>query len=487
MTESVRPVWRGALACALIAAIVRIVVILLPPEDLKYGGFVWNEEWLRGNVAVELLNGPLVPIQDHALGLWGGVVVVGAMAAPLFALFGPVLPALRLACVPFPMIEAAAAFALLHRFAGARAAWAGGLMVAIAAPGPILDSVLAQGTHQHFHALVLAWMWFASEVRARRGGPIAHGSLTLALGLILYYGGSALVALAVALELVLDRSWWRDAKLVVARVVGLAIGILPVLLARDRSGESTLGIYGHTPAGLAFGGGSEPIARTIDLYASIVPDAFWVRGSAGHAIGVAWTIALVGLWAVACWTQRRQRDPAVVALLAYPLVFTGVWAMSPLVRGSEDHVIAVRYALPLIGVLTLTSALAVAHVARTRPRVATAIPAVFVALALATLAPKLEPSAMRANWSTPGARPEGVAKIHLWRNGADPVALDRFLATVDERRTGEARTAVLRELDRLLEAGARGYARLRDRGEPGPDPAPWWTALERVRAREESP
>lgn len=477
-------VWRGALACALVAALVRLAVILMPPADLAMNGFVWNEEWLRGNVAFELLHGPLVPLPDHSVGLWGGVIAVGALAAPLFALFGPVLPALRMACVPFPMIEAAAAFALLHRFGGARAAWTGGLMLAIAPPGPVLDSVLAQGTHQHFHALVLAWMWFATEVRARRAGALAHATLAAALGLMLYLGGGILVALAVASELALDRSWWRDARIVAARVGGFAVGCIPLLVARASSPEKPLGIYGHGPVGLAFGGGADPLGRLADMFVRNLPEAFWVRGAAGHAIGVAWMLALLALWAVAGWSGRRRREPALVALLAYPLVFVVVWTMSPLVRGSEDHVIALRYFLPLIGVLTITSALTIA---RLRPAVATAVAAAFVALSIATLAPKLRPSASAETWATPGARPQGVARVHLWRNGADPVALARFLDRVDARRTGAERAAVLRETERLLDVGVKTFTRQRELGEPSEDPAEWSAALALVRARARTP
>jgi len=476
------PIWRGAVLCALIAAVVRLAVILMPPEDLKWAGFVWNEEWLRGNVAHEILNGSIIPLPDHIVGLWGGTVVVGAMATPFFAIFGEVLPALRLACLPFPMIEAAAAFALLHRLAGARAAWAGGLMVAIAAPGPVLDSVLAQGTHQHFHALVLAWMSFTVEVRARRSGPLAHGALAASLGLILYFGGSMLVALAVLLDLAFDRSMWRDAKIVTARIVGFLLGCTPLLFARAESNETVLGIYGHSPAGLAFGGGDEPLTRFVDLFARHLPETFWIRGTAGYAIGLAWMIALLGLWAYAVWNSRRTRDPAAITLLAFPVAFAAIWAMSPLVRGDEDYIIALRYMLPLLGVLFLTSAIAIGHIGRTHPRTANCILGAFLLLGVATLTPKLEPSAAAENWRTPGSRPAGVARVHLYRHGADLAELDVFLARIDERRSGARRDAVLRELDDLLEAAARARTRLRERGAVrSDDPAPWWIALERVR------
>lgn len=482
------PIWRGAVVCALIAALVRLAVILMPPEGLKWGGFVWNEEWLRGNVAHEILNGPIIPLRDHVVGLWGGTVVVGAMATPFFALFGEVLPALRLACLPFPMIEAAAAFALLHRLAGARAAWAGGLMVAIAAPGPIFDSVLAQGTHQHFHALVLAWMWFGSEIRARRSGPLAHGALAASLGLILYFGGSMLIALAVLLDLALDRTMWRDVKILGARVGGFLLGCIPLLFARARSSDTMLGIYGHSPAGLAFGGGEEPWKRFVDLFARHVPETFWIRGPAGYAIGVAWMIALLVLWGYAVWNLRRTRDPAGVTLLAFPVVFAAIWAMSPLVRGDEDYIIALRYMLPLLGVLFMTSALAIERIGRTRPRTANCILGAFLFLGVVTLVPKLEPSAAAENWRTPGSRPAGVARVHLFRHGADLAALDVFLTRIDERRSGAERAAVLRELDELVEAAARARERLRERGAiRSEDPAPWWLALERVREREKAP
>ncbi len=482
--NSPTPVWRGALVCALIAAVVRLAVILMPPMDLRQGGHVWNEEWLRGNVAYELLHGQIVPLPDHALGLWGGLVVVGIMAVPTFAIFGPVLPALRIACLPFPMIEAAAAFLLLHRLAGKRAAWAGGLMLAVAAPGPILDSVLAQGTHQHFQALVLAWMWFGTEVRARRGGPLAHGALATSLGLLLYFGGSLLIGLAVVLDLALDRSWWRKPKLVAARVVGLTIGILPLLFARARSPESALGIYGHTPAGLAFGGGEEPVARIVNLFARHIPEAFWIRGDSGYVIGLVWMFALFALWLFAAWTWRREREPAYVAILTYPAIFAGVWALSPLVRGDEDFIIALRYVLPLIGILSLTSALAIERIGRTNPRISMSILGLFLFAAVATLIPKLRPSAAAEEWRTPGARPQGVARIHIWRNGADPAALEAFLARIDDRRAGPEREAVLHELEFLIGVAARSYTRIQERGEPGVDPAPWWTALEIVRAHE---
>ncbi|MBL8861021.1 MAG: hypothetical protein JNK02_03335 [Planctomycetes bacterium] len=479
--EPVTASWRGALVCALLAGLVRLAIVLLPPADLLENGRVWTEELLRGNVAIEILRGPIVPLQDHAVGLWGGAVVVGILAAPLFALLGAVLPALRIACLPFPMIEAAAAFVLLGRLGGRRAAWAAGLLVAFAPPGPVLDSVLAQGTHQHFHALTLGWMAFAAEVRARRLGACAQAALTCALGLLLYFGGGLLIALAVALELGLDRAWWRSPRLAAARVAGLLLGLVPLVLLRPPSRDAPLGIYGHGPAGLAFGGGEEPLARLRELFVRDLPEAFWIRGDAGWALGAAWLATLLVLWVSALWLRRRERDPALLALVLYPPAFAAIWAMSPLVRGAEDLVFALRYVLPLLGVLALSAALAIADLGARAPRAGAAILLGLVLASTVSLATKLDLAAARETWRTPAARPQAIARIHLLRRGAEPQALERFLERVRERRTPEERTAILRDLDRAIETAARAYERLRERGEEGADPAPWRAALERVR------
>src|SRR5688572_23678637 len=99
-----RPLWPLFLGAVALALLPRLAIVLSPRADL-FGPPVQGEpnigigeEWTRGDVAMELLDGPLLSLIDYQYAhFFGGSLVSGVVAAPFFALFGPTLWALKLA------------------------------------------------------------------------------------------------------------------------------------------------------------------------------------------------------------------------------------------------------------------------------------------------------------------------------------------------------------------------------------------------------
>lgn len=124
---------RGALCVSLvIATLLRVVLVLCPPEELSPGGLVPAEELRRGVAAHDIALGASLPLLDYQQTHFsGGTLAITLVAAPIYALFGSSPIALRAATLPFTWLSVALTVLLLHRIAGKRAAWIGGLVAAI--------------------------------------------------------------------------------------------------------------------------------------------------------------------------------------------------------------------------------------------------------------------------------------------------------------------------------------------------------------------
>ena len=351
--------WQAAFALALLATALQLLVVLAPSEHLS-PGWVYPEELHRGNIAAEVLQGPLLPLQDyhHAPNV-GGSVVVGLLAAPFVALFGPSIVAVRLVPILFHALTVALVFLVLERTYGRRAAWVGGLFMAVAAPGYALVSVTAWGTHHEGNALSMACVLLALGAGAatspneRVRGIVRAFFLGLVAGFSVYFGYMAVLALATLFAFALLHD-----KLVFLRlrfwacVCGAALGFIPWLTYNVTHDFKGLQIYGEPLYDRVRSDGAAGFFANIgDLLTRFVPTSFYFRDLPllGDLVP-AWTIYLAfGVLVVAAigvsgrsvvesartLVRRRPIAPAVLFLLylpvfalAFALYDVGQWGTS---------------------------------------------------------------------------------------------------------------------------------------------------------------
>src|SRR5262245_33544420 len=153
--RAIRPKRSTALAVLIaLAVVIRLALILAPRVDL-YGpdlpqipGSYIGEEIARGNLAAELLDGPLLSLLDYQYThFFGGSVVTGVLATVPFAVLGPSIVSLKLVPILFELATLVFLFLVLDRWVSRRAAWFGGLLVALSPPGYTQISTIAWGSH----------------------------------------------------------------------------------------------------------------------------------------------------------------------------------------------------------------------------------------------------------------------------------------------------------------------------------------------------
>jgi hypothetical protein len=473
--------FRAAAIVGLLAVLLRLVVIAAPPRDLDYGGYVWVEELLRGNIAWEVLRGPVLPLHDHQIPFWGGMTVIGFLAVPTFALLGPSLFALRMAQLPFAFLLAFAAFLLLDRIASRRAAWIGGLLLAFAPPGLVFTSVLAQGTHCEQTAIALLLLWLYAE-HVQKG--LTSLRLAFAVGLVfgfhVSFGAAQVLPMIVLFDFLRDRLFFARREFA-ARAAGIVIGALPFVRYEILSGGAAHVNYGHGPLESLT---PESLRASIEKLARLplddFPRSFWFEDSLtlpGRVLGIALALALVALYLIALWSRRAQvracfsalrvwrpgaraRDAValdpVVLVLALPAVWLVLFALTPLGVGPRDWVIGFRYLLVPGIFLVLTGAIGADALAsrstRARTLVAAGTAGVGLLCAVSTLM-RCDFENARALRNLPGARPEGVARIVFWKHGTEPGPLRDFVANVREKRTVAEQEDLYYELAMLLRLG----------------------------------
>jgi hypothetical protein len=482
-TAPPRPAWAAASCCGLLAVALRLVVMWAPPLDIYWRGEPWTEEWMRGNLAHEIVHGPLLPLQDHQIPFWGGMNWVGVMAAPAFALFGETLFALRLATLPFAFALAWAGFLLLERRAGRRAAWLGGLVLACMPPGWLYASVTAQGTHCELASLVVVLLWLWNEDRLRGH---AHKGWSFASGLA--YGGHLSFGIGPALALVPLLDWARDRRFFLRasylpRLAGIAVGSVPFLFYQLRYGGALRVYDDDTVGGLALPAeGLSPWTKLVDLASRDWADSLWLASQPRDGERLVASIAALALalgWAWAAWRWRREllgwigallpwrparaELDAFAIVLAWPATYMALYLFAPFGLGLREWLIDYRYLLAPQPFVLMAAVAALAAWSEAGPRGRRFAAAGLVACACIgfawSAAARLEWSRAEALREAPGARPAGVAKCLLWKHGTDPERLSAFLARVEERRAGAERDDLHRELARLLRMMATAQER----------------------------
>jgi hypothetical protein len=291
------------IALLLLATLPKLAIILAPTDSLYstsglHSGLPYHgEEIHRGTTAVELLNGPILPLQDyHFAPFYGGSLVVSFLAAPLFALFGSSIAVLRLTGLVVTALMVLFLYLALVRVAGRRVAAVAGLLAALPAPGYTVLSVTAFGSHLEsnafamflFYAFVRCW-WEPASGRARWRLAFFAGAVA---GFATYFGYIILLTIAALFV----AGWLRDRRFPLrletrAALAGYLLGFLPWLTYNLPRGFPGLSIYGRE----LFAGSEAASAtrsaggRMLDLGLRYLPDSAAFRDLgvlSGHAMGL---------------------------------------------------------------------------------------------------------------------------------------------------------------------------------------------------------
>ncbi len=435
-----------ALLCAITAA-VRVAMLLWPGPDLSEDGRVMAEEIVRGNTALEILRGPLMPLHDYQQPFWGGHIVISMLAAPIFAFFGPTLFALRLATLPFALIGTCSIFLILDRLVGRRAAWIGGSLLAIPPPGYLLLSCTAQGTHLEAGAinLLLIVLWLRDREQRSPSRAIALG---FAAGFALWFGFLALlpIVLIFAADVLenrrffLDRLWW-------ARCAAFIVGAGPWIRFNLLESGRALTVYEKDAASWFDPGGLLERAggKFADLVGQDLALSLWLPGSREGAIGVlaiALTLVFVSGWILAAWHARGGfvsalgglRAPHVLShrelwslVLLFAPAYVVIYLVSHFELGPRDWLQNLRYLMPLWPLLFVGAAATLSS--RTK-RTATigSITLISTLALIATLAlcdmRRADPDAFARDVHVQATSTRGLARMVAWSQKYEPETLE---------------------------------------------------------------
>ena len=490
----------GALALASLLALAllpRLAIVLAPRADL-FGhkaetsgtnepsvqspvqpSVQIGEELTRGSIAVELLRGPLLsPLDYQYTRFFGGSLVVEILAVPLIAVFGPRLWALKAVPVLFHLGAVLLTVLLLDRFASRRAAWVGGLLMALTPPGYTIISTIAWGSHFESNtlALVAAYL-FLDLCSAGAGRGWRRLLLGAVMGFSIWFGYQCLVFVIaiLGLDLLRDRrSFVRPEML--AQAAGLAIGLVPWLVYNLRYDFSGLSIYGsslleHVRPTESHAG---PLARLSALAFEGLPASFFFKGGLGLS-GMAWgalaSIVLAIGTLVAAWSLRAEIRSLVVGLgrstdlprsihpgvlaIAVLLVYLAAVAFSDFrIPRADPDVRQIRYLVLMFPFLCLAAAVGADAAATRGPRIARATYGLVGALVLVSLLgvlPYCEARRFGADRDVVAAPEDGIGRWLAWRFGDDPRRLARIVDRASRKRTAEEQETLYASMGRFLD------------------------------------
>lgn len=460
----------GKLALLLVAcAVLRGYLVLAPPDDFFERGAVPHEELLRGTAAQDLLDGPLAPIQRYQVNnFWGGSLVVSILAMAPYAVFGAKLIALRAVAVAIGVFGVGLLFVLLHRHAGARAAWIGAGLFAFAPPGYAMSSCTLYGTHLEANVVALLVAWLVLEEQ-RAGGTSRR--LTFALGasagFALWFGFSLLPVLGVWIvhELARDRAFFvRRRALVLA--LGFVAGFWPWIRYQLVHGYSGLEIYDrglghHLANGILRGQVGEKLLTT---FATSGPMSFCFRDTlVVPGIWIGRVLICIALAAVVrcAWIARpdlaaifrglargaagARATPATFALV-FLASFALTYALSTFDIDVRDWIFDLRYLMPPVPCVCLAAGVVGAELASRgeRWRRATTATAVAIALvcALSTVR-HARPDRIEANLAEPGASQSQLLRFLARTLGPEPEEAVLVAQRILERREPPLRDQLL--------------------------------------------
>lgn len=345
MRGEYRSLW---LACAMFLAL-RAGILFTDFDSVAMTSY---ELYPMGTLPSILIEGgigiPLSSYYDNA----GGQLLVGLLAVPMYVLFGQTYLALKLVPLLLGLGALIVIWQLLRAAFGARAAWWGALLFALAPATLVKYSLKASGNHYEnlFFSMLAVWtLWRVHDggVRVRRlwlAGWAAGLALTVFLGAIIPVGLMSCVHLGVA-------GWRRALRDLLHYAPAVLLGALPLLLLnllgkQARGARFLSAKFGGEGAGIDAG---HVASRTLEFFTLHLPDSMTYPRFAGLPGSVAGALFLA-LFAIALAAVLPECARALLQLVRGALGRGLAGARTGGLSGLQDCVL-----VPLVLYLPLTA------------------------------------------------------------------------------------------------------------------------------------
>jgi len=362
-----------------------LYLVLVDPGNLYY----ISGELYRGTIAQELVTGLKIPFTEYRADNYsGGSLLIGALAAGFFLLFGPTLFALKLAPLLVFTLALAFWYWTLQRYASERVARYFAMLFCFSPPLFTDFSMTAMGFHSEsifFSALtVLLLFRMLSDEQGSLAVPALLG-LTAGFGLwFTYIYGLTL------LSMLLFWVWYDKGMLRRMRALLFAIGFLvgfsPWIISNVQTHFAGLVIYdmdvwehfarAHLWEGLAHPRRLAPV----EFLATIASDNSW--DSYRRTVNLLYSLLYLGpiLTARALRLKAVRSDPAGanptrLTLVGFGILYVVLFALAVQFSDFRDA----RYHLPAYPFLFLFVAYSLARCQDLVPRVQRKIQTVFLA------------------------------------------------------------------------------------------------------------
>ncbi len=350
-----------------------LLAALDPQEErvqaaLDPGGVEWSEgpgrplydreELYAGTAAEAMRLGLPLPLSAYRFMAYGsGSLVVSLLARAVYFVCGPTYLAFKLVPLMVSLLGGLCWFLVVRAWRGRRAAWAFGLLYALAPPVLVRTTLIAKGDHAEAMAIVGATLLLATHaataVTSRHRRIFAAGAGCAAgLGVFMTYSTVPVTGVVALVALVRARSRPREAWL--AALAGLAFGLVPWLLTVTGTQGEALRVY-NRPLGAVVDPGE--IVRRVRLLAATGLFAGYDLPGIGGAVGALgvrrmaawiWMAALVVGWVR---LVRDRREPGMWLLLAGSIAHIAAFLLAA--PDASSRYLVPAYPLFLIAVALL--------------------------------------------------------------------------------------------------------------------------------------
>src|SRR3989441_3305935 len=463
----------GGFLLLFVASHLLYLVLVHPGSLLNYPG----EELYRGTIAQELVTGLKLPFTEYRADNYsGGSLVIGALAAGFFLLFGPTLFALKLAPLLVFTLALAFWYWTIQRYAGERVARYFALLFCFSPPLFTAFSVMAMGFHSEsifFSALSLFLLFrMLSDETSSLAYPVLLG-LTAGFGLwFTYIYGLTLLAMLGFWFWYDKGGLWRPHMLWF--VLGFLVGFSPWIVINVQNHFAGLVIYDvaiwkhfgleHLWDGLAHPRKLAPY----EFFANIASDD--PRHLPRRAVNLLYSLLLLGpiLTAGVLRLRTGRSDPAGAnptrpTLEGFAILYVVVFALA--LQFSDFK--ATMYHLPAYPFLFFLVAHSLARCQDSFPLVGKKIQTVFVSsvvvLALGTHAPLLSLDRSGVALSAKGYSYALMPDIYLYTHAPGGTGVQDsipqmvespFLSSILPKLSADDQRELSRWLAMLLGAGA---------------------------------
>src|SRR5256712_4302379 len=161
----------GGFLLLFVASHLLYLVLVHPGSLLNYPG----EELYRGTIAQELVTGLKLPFTEYRADNYsGGSLVIGALAAGFFLLFGPTLFALKLAPLLLFTLALVFWYWTIQRYVGERVAGYFAVLFCVSPPPFTAYSVTAMGFHSESLVLSALTAFLLFRMLSEEKPSLAH-------------------------------------------------------------------------------------------------------------------------------------------------------------------------------------------------------------------------------------------------------------------------------------------------------------------------